>query len=90
MLVHRSGYRKTVGGARMPIIRYLSKYYLTLSSPPDISTIIEMRRSQMQSRLSRWIDAVLTTTGQQLQLCCHRDVGNIPANMLRSPDRRPR
>jgi len=37
----------------------------------------------MQSRLARWIDDVLTMTGRQLQLCCHREVGNLPTDMLR-------
>ena len=40
----------------------------------------------MQSRLARWINSVLTNTAQQLQLCCHREVGNLPRDTLRQSD----
>ena len=42
----------------------------------------------MQSRWACWINDVLTMTGQQLQLCCHREVGNLPVNMLRQHEAR--
>lgn len=42
----------------------------------------------MQSRLAHWINGVLTMTSKQLQLCCHREVGNIPTDMLRRDERR--
>ena len=35
-----------------------------------------------------FVERVLTVTSQQLALCCHREVGNLPLEMLRRDDRR--
>ena len=42
----------------------------------------------MQSRFAHWINTILTITSQQLQLCCHREVGNLPTDMIRPQDLR--
>jgi hypothetical protein len=42
----------------------------------------------MSERFKHFINRVLTVTGQQLGLCCHRDVGNIPFQMLGRDDPR--
>jgi hypothetical protein len=37
----------------------------------------------MPKRFRRFVERVLTLTSQQLALCCHRDVGNLPLEALR-------
>lgn len=37
----------------------------------------------MSTRFGRFVERLLTDSGQQLGLCCHRDVGNLPLEMLR-------
>ncbi|NNM77696.1 hypothetical protein HJG53_12330 [Sphingomonas sp. ID1715] len=37
----------------------------------------------MFQRISRLIQQLLTVSGPQFSLCCHRDVGNLPLEMLR-------
>ncbi len=39
----------------------------------------------MAERLLNIVEKILVMTARQQQLCCHREVGNIPARMLRSP-----
>lgn len=36
----------------------------------------------------QFVERVLIVTSQQLALCCHREVGNLPLEMLRRDDRR--
>ena len=35
-----------------------------------------------------FVERVLTVTSQQLALCCHREMGNLPLEMLRRNDPR--
>ncbi|MEW9856634.1 hypothetical protein [Novosphingobium sp. M1R2S20] len=37
----------------------------------------------MASKLGQFVERVLIMTSQQLSLCCHREVGNIPLETLR-------
>lgn len=37
----------------------------------------------MPNGLRQLVERVLTVTSQQLALCCHREVGNLPLEMLR-------
>ena len=50
---------------------------------PHISTIIEMMEWKMPKSFSKLLERLLTVTSQQLELCCHREVGNPPLEMLR-------
>ncbi len=43
----------------------------------------------MPKGFSQFIERVLTITSRQLGLCCHREVGNIPPEMLRRQEFRP-
>ncbi len=36
----------------------------------------------------QFVERVLTVTSRQLALCCHREVGNLPLEMLRRNDDR--
>mgnify|MGYP003631574101 CR=1 FL=1 len=40
----------------------------------------------MSGRLRQFLERTLTVTSQQLALCCHREVGNLPLEMLRGRD----
>ena len=42
----------------------------------------------MTGKLKRFFNKVLTDTAQQLQLCCHREIGNLPLDLLRRHDPR--
>ena len=47
----------------------------------------------MSRRFGALVEKLLTVTGRQLSLCCHREVGNLPLETLRrnAPDaERPR
>jgi len=44
----------------------------------------------MAKGFRRFVERVLTITSQQLSLCCHRQVGNIPSEMLRPDQARSR
>ena len=37
----------------------------------------------MSKGFRQFVERVLTITSQQLSLCCHREVGNLPLEMLR-------
>lgn len=42
----------------------------------------------MAKGFREFVERVLTVTSQQLALCCHREVGNLPLEMLRRDDPR--
>ena len=37
----------------------------------------------MSRRFGELVEKLLSLTGRQLALCCHREVGNLPLEMLR-------
>lgn len=49
----------------------------------DISINIELMERAMPRSISQVIEQLLTVTGRQLSLCCHREVGNLPLETLR-------
>ena len=42
----------------------------------------------MSKAFRQFVERVLTVTSQQLALCCHREVGNLPLERLRRDDPR--
>lgn len=42
----------------------------------------------MSKDFRQFVERVLTVTSQQLALCCHREVGNLPLEMQRRDDPR--
>ena len=42
----------------------------------------------MSKGFREFVERVLTITSQQLGLCCHREVGNLPLETLRRHDTR--
>lgn len=42
----------------------------------------------MRTGFRQFVGRELTVTSQQLALCCHREVGNVPLEMLRRGDPR--
>lgn len=40
----------------------------------------------MPKDFRQFVERVLTVTSQQLALCCHREVGNLPLEMPRRDD----
>lgn len=48
---------------------------------------IEMMEVGMPKGFGEFVQKLLEVTGSQLSLCCHRDVGNLPLEMLRRSGR---